>query len=77
MRKDKLITTVAFLFLAFSSSLVIHARVVSDGLDQIALFSVDNLKGVAKWWLIGSPLIVFLALAPDRYFVNDDEGEEE
>ena len=73
MTHRKLATIIVLVVFGAVVSLVAHSRMVSDEDLRVAVFSAENFRGVLKWWIFGAPFYLFLILAPDRYFLDEDE----
>ncbi len=55
------------------ASLVFHSRIKLDEGNRVPVFSEENFRGVAKWWLYGAPFYLFVIFAPDRFFYDEEE----
>ena len=73
MTRRKLATIIVLVLFGAIVSLVAHSRMVSDEDIRVAVFSVENFRGVLKWWILGAPFYLFLIVASDKYFLDEDD----
>lgn len=76
--RQKLWTILVMIVIGIPITLFANSKAMSDEHYRIPVFSIENLRGTARWWLYGAPFYLFLIFAPGKDLPdNDEEGAKD